>query len=115
MAEIRKLESVDEVDELLATSYEKPVMIFKHSLICPISASAHREYQRYLAEHASDDGAVHALIEIQNAREVSNAVAEKTGVRHESPQALLLRHGRVVWHKSHSGIRAEALASAVAA
>ncbi|NIR34599.1 MAG: bacillithiol system redox-active protein YtxJ, partial [Actinobacteria bacterium] len=78
------------------------VMIFKHSLVCPTSSLAFREYERYVAEHGSDDGVVHALIEIQNARPVSNAVAEKTGVRHESPQALLLRGGEAVWHESHS-------------
>jgi monothiol bacilliredoxin len=34
-------------------------------------------------------------------------------VRHESPQALLLAGGEVVWHASHGSIRAEALASAL--
>ena len=41
------------------------------------------------------------LIVVQHARPVSNAVVERFGVRHESPQALLLRDGRVVWHASH--------------
>ena len=54
-------------------------------------------------------------IEIQNAREVSNAVAEKTGVRHESPQALLLRDGEVVWNASHGAITVESLAGALEA
>ena len=115
MAEVRKLQSVEDIDKLIETSRAQPVMIFKHSLICPISARAHREFERFLDGRPPDDQVVHTLIEIQNARPVSNAVAEKTGVRHESPQALLLRDGKVVWHSSHGGIRAESLAEAVGA
>ena len=115
MAEVRKLQNVEEIDQLIETSRAKPVMIFKHSLICPISAMAHREFERFLVGRPQDDPVVHTLIEIQNARPVSNAVAEKTGVRHESPQALLLKDGKVVWHKSHSGIRFESLNEAVGA
>ena len=114
MAEVRKLHDIDEVDQLIEASHEKPVLIFKHSLICPISGMAYREYERYLADLSADDGGVHTLIEIQNARPVSNAVAEKTGVRHESPQALLVRDGKVVWHQSHSSIRTDALSAAIA-
>ena len=114
MAEVRKLESIEEIDRLLEESNEKPVIIFKQSLICPISATAYREYEQYLSGRPDgDDGVVHALIEIQNARPVSNAVAEKTGVRHESPQALLLRGGKVVWHQSHGSIRVDTLSQAI--
>ncbi len=114
MAEVRKLLNVDEIDPLIESSHQTPVMIFKHSLSCPISSAAYREYQRYLDERPADDGVVHTLIEIQNARPVSNAVAETTGVRHESPQALLLRDGKVVWHDSHHRIRVDSLSQAVA-
>lgn len=115
MSEVRKLENIEEVDQLIEDSREKPVMIFKHSLSCPISSRAYHEYEQYLAQRSGgDDGVVHALIEIQNARPVSNAVAEKTGVRHESPQALLLRGGKVVWNKSHGSIRVDTLSQAVA-
>lgn len=113
MAEVKKLQSVDEIDSLIEKSYETPVMIFKHSLVCPISSAAYGEFVRYLAERPADDPVVHALIEIQNARPVSNAVAERTGVRHESPQALVLRQGQVVWHRSHGALRVAALAQAV--
>jgi bacillithiol system protein YtxJ len=115
MAEIRKLQSIEEIDQLIEQSRARPVMIFKHSLSCPISSMARREYDRYLDGRPQDDPVVHTLIEIQNARPVSNAVAEKTGVRHESPQALLLKDGKVVWHESHGSIRVESLNAAVGA
>ncbi len=113
MAETSRIDSLSELDRLIERSRSAPVMLFKHSLTCPISSAALRQYQRFLGERPADDRAVYGLIEIQNAREVSNQVASRTGVRHESPQALLLSGGEVVWHASHGSIRAEALASAV--
>ncbi|MEM7357326.1 MAG: monothiol bacilliredoxin BrxC family protein [Acidobacteriota bacterium] len=51
---------------------------------------------------------------MQNARDVSNEIAQRTGVKHESPQALLMRDGTVTWHASHWSIQAEALQEALA-
>ncbi len=113
MAEYTLVESVSEIDELIARSLETPVMLLKHSLTCPISKAALSQYQRFLEGRPEGDAAVYHLVEIQNAREVSTEIAQRTGVRHESPQALLLRGGEVAWHASHWSIRAAALASAV--
>ena len=113
MSETSRIESLAELDRLIEQSRETPVLLFKHSLTCPISSAALRQYQRFLGDRPAGDSAVYALVEIQNAREVSNEIARRTGVRHESPQALLLTGGEVAWHASHGSIRAEALASAV--
>lgn len=48
-------------------------------------------------------------------RPVSLALAERVGVKHESPQALLIKDGRALWHDSHRAITTEALVSAVTA
>lgn len=114
MATYTRLTDSDAIDPLIASSHERTVLIFKHSLTCPISRTAFGEYERFLAARPDEDPIDHRLIEIQNARPVSNAVAERTGVRHESPQALLLRGGDVTWHASHFSIKADALAEAVA-
>ena len=114
MPEYSRLQSLSEIDDLIARSHEKPVLVFKHSLTCPISTAGFRQYETYLAGQSEDDDTVYALIEIQKARDVSNEIARRTGVRHESPQALLLRDGKVIWHASHGAIRAEALKAAVA-
>lgn len=115
MPEARRLESIDEVDALIAASHGAPVVLFKHSLICPVSTAAYDEYRRFLDERPAGEATVYALVEIQKARPVSQAIARRTGVRHESPQALLLRHGEVVWHASHWDIRRESLREALAA
>ncbi len=113
MAEYTLVKSVSEIDQLVAKSFETPVLLFKHSLTCPISKAAFGQYQRFLEGRPDGDATAYALIEIQNARDVSAEVASRTGVRHESPQALLMRGGDIVWHASHWSIRAAALASAV--
>ena len=112
MATYRRLQRTDEVAELLQTSKDQPVLFFKHSLTCPISLAAFREYESFLADR-SEDGILYTLVEIQNARDVSNEIAAQTEVRHESPQAILLRQGEVAWHASHWKIKSDALASAV--
>jgi len=109
MADIRTLAAPEEIDELIERSREAPVWIFKHSLTCGTSAAAWAQYQSFVAERPADDGTTYALIEIQRARPASNAVAERTGIRHESPQALLFKDGKVAWHASHWKIRKEAL------
>ncbi len=113
MSEYSRVESVSEIDGLVEKSRQAPVMLFKHSLTCPVSSTALRQYQSFLDGRPEGDAGVYTLVEVQNARDVSNEIARRTGVRHESPQALLLRDGEVAWHASHWSIKAEALASAV--
>ena len=56
-----------------------------------------------------------ALVVVQRARAVSNLVEDETGVRHESPQAILMADGRVAWAASHAEVTAQAIRAAVAA
>lgn len=112
MAPIRNLTTPEEIDELIERSRQTPVWIFKHSLTCGTSASAWSQYANFVAGRPEDDETTYAVIEIQRARPVSNALADKSGVRHESPQALLFREGRVVWQASHWKIKKEALEGA---
>ena len=90
---------------LIERSNNVPVVIFKHSLTCPISASAYDQMAEF-------DGEV-ALIEVQRARELSNAIEEKLQVTHESPQVIVLRNGEVAWNASHFKITTDAVMEAV--
>ncbi len=96
------------LDEWLTRSHEQPVILFKHSTTCPISSGAYREMTR-LGQDAGEVG----LIIVQSARDVSREIEKRTGVRHESPQALVLRNEQVVWSASHWDITADAVAQAV--
>lgn len=88
-----------ELDGLVELSHEAPVLVFKHSTTCPISAAAYREMSNVKADIA--------LVVVQQARKLSNEIERRTGVEHQSPQALVLRNGEVVWSASHWRITAE--------
>ena len=107
-----ELTSVDELESVLADSSSKAQLIFKHSLTCPISSRAYEEFKRHLKASASP-GVDYRLIIVQNARNVSNVTAERLDVRHESPQAILVRGGRAVWHASHFDITSSSLEEAI--
>lgn len=87
-------------------------LLFKHSFRCPISVRAFEEYRAW---HAAHPDAATGWIDVVAQRPWSLAVAERTGVGHESPQALLVERGAVAWHASHGAITREALARAVRA
>ena len=92
-------------DELTDRSKDRPVVIFKHSLTCPISSAAYERMEEF-------DGEV-ALVEVQRARPLSTEIENRLGVAHESPQVIVLSNGQVVWNASHFSITAEAVAAAV--
>ena len=93
------------LEELFARSNEGPVLLFKHSNACPISARAYREMQGAKVPVS--------ILVVQDSREVSREVESRTGVRHESPQTIVLRNGEAVWTASHFDITAGAVEEAV--
>jgi bacillithiol system protein YtxJ len=100
-----KITDTKAFEELANRSSERPVVVFKHSLTCPISAAAYEQMSKF-------DGEV-ALVEVQRARELSTEIENRLGVAHESPQVIVLRNGEVVWNASHFEITADAVAEAV--
>jgi bacillithiol system protein YtxJ len=110
---LTRLEQLDELTRLLDASTARPVLLFKHSHSCGISAEALDELATHLdAPHA---GVTYAMVTVQTHRDVSNAVARRLGVRHETPQVLLVRDGRVVWSASHFRVTAQAVHDAISA
>lgn len=109
--ELLELRSIQELNEALQESFDRPVLLFKHSLTCPISSRAFHELEAYLDN--ADSSTRYKLIRIQNAYGVSNEVASKLSVEHESPQAILVRNGQKVWNASHSDITAASLEEAI--
>ena len=113
MPVIQDVTSTDQLDRLLTESHRVPVWIFKHSLACGVSGHALSEFKRFVDALDPDDPAQFGLVEIQQTPEVSVEVAERTGVRHESPQLIFLRNGAVVWEASHWAIKRKSLEKAL--
>jgi bacillithiol system protein YtxJ len=95
--------SVAQLDAVDEASQGKPILIFKHSTTCSISRTALDRLQRSWTD--ADDAAHQPfLLDLRRFRVVSNAIADRYGIIHESPQVLVIQSGRCVHHASHFGI-----------
>lgn len=110
---LQTLASVDDLQQALSRSVDRRQLIFKHSAWCPLSAMALSELESHLERGPAD--ADYWLVTVQTDRPVSDAVETRLEVRHESPQALLVRNGMVVWHASHRRITERSLDEALGA
>lgn len=108
---VQEITTTSELDAALANSDSRGVFLFKHSTTCPISSSAYRRVAEYL-EGQGPQAVPLYLVKVIESRPVSNEIAARFSVRHESPQALLVREGRCVWNASHGSITAPAMARA---
>lgn len=108
---LRTLHTAAELDAALARSSEVPVVIFKHSPTCGVSAQAFESISEWL--DAESPGAEFYVVPVQASRPLSTALAQKFGIRHESPQVLLIADGQVVWHGSHFRATASSIAAAL--
>jgi bacillithiol system protein YtxJ len=106
MTELTSSEQLDEVFRLPL------VVIFKHSGRCPISRTARSEVERFVQE--MPDTPVY-LVDVIHNPAISEHIAERAGIRHESPQSIVLRKGKVVWHASHHEVTKAALRDNLAA
>jgi len=105
---LHPLTSMETLDAIVARSASEPVAIFKHSHTCGTSAMAEEEVLAFLDSNAC---AVPVwCVDVGAHRPVSQAVAARFGVRHESPQILIIRDGSVVWSASHFRVTADAIA-----
>ena len=105
------LDSEAALETCLTASAENPVLILKHSTRCPISSGALREVRDYLEDRVGEVPAAYINYVVEE-RDISNAIASRLGVRHESPQAFIVANGSVEWHASHGGITSQAITAA---
>ena len=109
--ELKELHTIEELDQALSGSADRPVLLFKHSNACPMSSRAYSEFESYLER--ADPRVSYKLITVQTARSVSNEAAARLQIEHESPQAILVRDGRGIWNASHFGITVSSIDKAI--
>jgi bacillithiol system protein YtxJ len=109
--QLTPLQHLVQLDQLLTESQHRPILLFKHSFTCGVSAEALDEIIEHLNAHALDAG--YAIVTVQTHREISNEVAVRLGVRHQSPQAIVIKDGRAVWTASHFRVNAAEIRKAL--
>lgn len=108
MAQIHELHVPTDFDALLEASHEQPVALLKHSTACPISA---RGQKQFVQLEEDGDLPLYTVV-VQHTPDLSDHIAETLGVRHETPQAIIIADGEAVYHASHYEVSAEALRDA---
>jgi monothiol bacilliredoxin len=111
MNNLTPLADLAELEAAIAESRLRPVLLFKHSRTCGVSHEALDALHAHVARSAT--GAAYKMIVVQSHRPVSDEAALRLGVRHETPQAILLRDGQPVWKASHFRITAAELDAAL--
>ena len=91
-----KLDTLGKLEAAIEESRVRPVLLFKHSTSCGISSGVFRD--------VSAVGAEINLVIVQTDRDISNEIERRTGIKHESPQAIVLKDGEAVYHASHYDI-----------
>ena len=92
-----------QLEEIVANSSTRPQVIFKHSTRCSISSMAKNRLDRKNAPEGID----FFYLDLIQFRKLSNKIASDFKVTHQSPQVLIIDHGKCIYDESHSGISME--------
>jgi bacillithiol system protein YtxJ len=99
MIQWNKLDSAIQLESIIEESHTSPQVIFKHSTTCPISGMAKRRLE---GDWELDINPYY--LDLLNHRSISNAIADRLNVRHESPQIILIKNGEAIYNESHLDI-----------
>ena len=95
----------DQLQEIVIRSQERSQVIFKYSSRCGLSDIIYRRLQAKCCPQSAD----FYFLDLLTYRKISNMVAEKFGVEHQSPQVLVIRDGECIFEESHMSIDPEEL------
>lgn len=102
-----------QLEEIKQKSFERPVLVFKHSTSCSISATSLSRIERaWDADKAKNIEPFY--LDLLRFRNISNKIAKDFNVEHESPQVLLIQNGECTYDASHFEIRFDEIVSQVA-
>jgi bacillithiol system protein YtxJ len=103
------LTNQDTLEVAIERSREEPIVLYKHSNRCGVSSAA----QERLRELSSPEDPVIYRITVQNEGDLSDRIAERLDIRHETPQVIILDDEQPVFSASHTNVTAEAVRAAV--
>ena len=104
LTDIQQLETIKE------ESVSQPVAIFKHSTRCSISSMALSRFEKEWNENTNVEL---YFLDLLAHRTISDLIAQRSGVQHQSPQVIVFIDGEVIHHSSHNGISAELIESII--
>lgn len=105
--EWNKLTGINQLEEINKNSFDAPIMIFKHSTRCSISSSALNRVERNWNNEQDDVKVKPYYLDLIAHRDVSNEIAKKWNIEHQSPQVLVIKNGECIYTETHMGINYE--------
>lgn len=96
------IETKDDLQSAIEESFQKEVVIFKHSTRCPISRMVLKNFEKEV--HQSNKEAAYFYLDLLKHRDISNAIEDELAVVHQSPQILIIKEGKVIRNASHQSI-----------
>ena len=113
MINYKEINSDKDVGSLFDSQGNDLKIIFKHSTRCPISSEAWSNFQDWVeAENADQSAEISRVLVVEN-RPLSMQIAEKSAVKHQSPQVIFLSNGKEIWNASHYDINERELRRAM--
>ena len=100
-----QLKDLNQMSEIEKQSFEKPVIIFKHSTRCSISRMALKQFEGHYAIPEEEADAY--FLDLLSYRNISDDISRRFGVMHQSPQIVVVKDGKCVFTASHGDINAE--------
>ena len=100
-----EIDDVASLDRFISEAGENPAIVFKHSNTCGVSTRVYREVSQVTRPVG--------IVVVQQARDVSDEIARRFGIQHETPQALVVRGEKVLWSASHYAVKAQAIEAAL--
>lgn len=97
------LTDLGQLNEIMELSHQQPVAIFKHSTRCSISRMALKQFEN---EFDLEGSVTPYFLDLLNHRDISQEIATRFDVYHQSPQLLLIKEGKSIYDASHSDIDA---------
>lgn len=97
------LTDLGQLNQIIQDSAEKPVVVFKHSTRCSVSRMALKQFEN---EFNLMDEVDTYFLDLISYRDVSNEIASRFQVVHQSPQLVLIKDGKSIYDASHSEIDA---------
>lgn len=101
---MQPITDIEQSDAILSSEI---AVIFKHSTRCHVSAFAFREVTNFARHHPNVPV---YIIQVIEQKILVHHINERTNVKHESPQVIVIRNGKVIWNDSHEGVTEEAIA-----
>lgn len=104
--EWKQLSDLDQLNDVVDLSNEKAVLIFKHSTRCSISRFALKQFEN---DFDLEEKITPYFLDLLNHRDVSNEIATRFEVFHQSPQIILIKNEKAIFSSTHDAINADDL------